>query len=337
MSDLWPRGRAPAENRAAAALIKAQPADFHVTEIPLAAPAGSGEHLLLRLEKTGLGTPDVAQQLARAFEVPEVAIGYAGMKDKHAVTEQWFSVHTPCAVESLPPLPGVRVLEAARHQRKLRRGELAGNRFRIRLRDVSHSDWAERLTEVGEVGVPNYFGPQRFGTDNLERARAWLPERRRQRIPPFRSGLYLSVLRSYLFNEVLAARVRAGNWQRLIDGDVPAAQSRSHLQPEDGAGAPSSQDPTGPLWGRGRALVGGEALAIEAAALGVHRAVCEGLEHAGLTQERRSLVLRPIELAWQCQGDTVLVEFALPPGGYATVLLGEVFALHDGAGRDAAA
>jgi tRNA pseudouridine13 synthase len=331
MSDLWPRGRGPAEDSTAVAIIKAQPADFHVTEIPAAAPAGSGEHLLLRLEKTSLGTPELAQRLARAFEVPEVAVGYAGMKDKHAVTEQWFSVHTPREADALPSLPGVRLLETTRHQRKLRRGELAGNRFRIRLREVSGSGWVERLREIGDRGVPNYFGPQRFGSDNLERARAWLPQRRRQRIPAFRSGLYLSVLRSFLFNEVLAARVRAGNWRRLIGGDVAMAQSPQL------AGAPAPQDPTGPLWGRGRAIVSGEALAIEAAALAAHRALCEGLEHAGLTQERRTLVLRPSALGWQCRGDTVDVEFTLPPGGYATVLLGEAFALHDGAGHDAAA
>ncbi|MFU8817755.1 MAG: tRNA pseudouridine(13) synthase TruD, partial [Pseudomonadales bacterium] len=294
--------------------------------------AGCGEHLLLRLEKTGLSSPQVAAALAEAFGVAEVAVGYAGMKDKHAVTEQWFSVHTP--ENQMPPLAGVRLLEATRQQRKLRRGELAGNRFRITLRGVSGSAWIERLTSIGKLGVPNYFGPQRFGGDNLELARRWLPERRRRRIPAFRSGLYLSVLRSFLFNEVLAARVRADAWRRLMDGDVPMLLPQMDASAEGVAAA--QQVPTGPLWGRGRPLVSGDALALEQAALEPHRALCEGLEHAGLVQQRRSLVLRPAALTWQRHDDSVTVAFVLPPGGYATVLLAEAFDLRDAARRHAA-
>jgi tRNA pseudouridine13 synthase len=332
MNDRWPRGHAAARD---CATMKSCPDDFRVVEIPAIEPAGDGEHLWLRVEKTGLGSPAVAAELARAFAVAEVAVGYAGMKDKHAVTEQWFSVQTPRAADALPSLPGVRVLEATRHQRKLRRGELAGNRFDVVLRNVAGDAWAQRLAEIRDTGVPNYFGPQRFGTDNLERALAWLPERRRRRIAPFRAGLHLSVLRSFLFNEVLAARVRAGNWRILIGGDVAAEVPRADVA-EDPAD-PAEAVPTGPLWGRGRPPAHGEALALETAALAPYQGVCEGLEHAGLTQERRSLVLRPAGLRWHRQGDLVTVAFALPPGGYATVMLAEAFALHEGTRPDVAA
>jgi tRNA pseudouridine13 synthase len=334
MSDRWPRGHAAARDRA---IMKSRPEDFRVVEIPGFAPAGSGEHLLLRLEKTGLSSQTVAAELARAFGVPEVAVGYAGMKDRHAVTEQWFSVHTARGADALPPIGGVRLLEATRHLRKLRRGELEGNRFVIVLRGVSGQAWSSRLAEIGAAGigaagVPNYFGPQRFGSDNLARALAWLPLRRRRRESAFRAGLHLSVLRSFLFNEALAARVRDGSWARLIPGDVPVA-----LCDAADDGAPQvRQVPSGPLWGRGRPPACDAALAVETAALEPHREIREGLEHAGLVQERRSLVLRPWGLSWESANDTVTLAFALPPGCYATVLLGEVFDLRDGAGRDAA-
>jgi len=311
--------------------MKSRPEDFRVVELPALAPAGTGEHLLLRIEKTGLSTHTVAGELARAFAVAEVAVGYAGMKDRHAVTEQWFSVHTPhdADADAVASVEGIRVLEAHRHLRKLRRGELKGNRFVIVLRGVAGASWPARLADIAAAGVPNYFGPQRFGGDNLAQALEWLPRRRRRRDSAFRAGLHLSVLRSFLFNEVLAARVRDATWAQFVPGDVLATL----CDPGQGDGP---RAPSGPLWGRGRPPAREHALAVETAALEPHREIREGLEHAGLAQERRSLVLLPWGLRWQSTDDTVTVEFALPPGGYATVLLGEAFDLHDGAKLDAA-
>jgi tRNA pseudouridine13 synthase len=306
----WPRAW---PGTGAIAVFKAQAEDFRVTELPAVEPSGSGEHLYLHIEKTAQATPAVAAFLARAFAVAPTAVGYAGMKDKHAVASQWFSVHTPLHAEALPPQPGLRLLGAARHERKLRRGDLAGNRFRVRLRVVDGDGWDSRFAEIRVHGVANYFGPQRFGGDNLARARAWLAERRRRRVSTFRAGLYLSVIRSLLFNEVLAARVRAGTWRDLIPGDVASA-SRTDV-------------PTGPLWGRGRSAAAADALSVERAALAPHAALCEALEHAGPVQQRRALVLAAPDLTWQQDGDDVHVEFSLPPGGYATTLLAEVFEL----------
>lgn len=312
----WPRAHPAA---GACAVMKAAPEHFRVTELPGARPAGDGEHLFLKLRKTGLTTVAVAEWLATAFGVPTVAVGYAGMKDKRAVTEQWFSVHTPAAAAALPARPEVTLLESARHRRKLRRGDLAGNRFELRLTDVRGDAWESRLAEVREHGVPNYFGAQRFGRDNVEQASAWLGQQRRRRLGAFRRGLYLSVLRSFLFNEVLGARVRAGLWDSWLPGDVPVTL------PGSGAGTA----PSGPLWGRGRSPAAERAAAIEAEALAPHRALCDGLEHAGPTQERRSLVLRADDLTWQRDADQVLLTFSLPAGCYATALLGEVFELSE--------
>ena len=307
MSGDWPRDRSTAAPRA---VLKAVPEDFEVIEMAGVEPEGAGEHLYLRLRKVGRSTPDVARWLASCYDVPLAAVGYAGMKDKHAVTEQWFSVHTRQGAESLPVGAGIALCGSARHRRKLRRGELAGNRFHVRLRSVVGDGWCERLAMIRKHGVPNYFGPQRFGSDNLTRARTWLGERRRRRESPFKAGLYLSVLRSFLFNEVLGLRVARGDWNRLLPGDVPAERS-----------------PTGPLWGRGRSKAAAEALEIERAALAPHTELCGRLEHAGLTQARRSLVLEPRELCWCADGSTVELSFTLPPGGYATTLLAEAFDL----------
>lgn len=323
MTAPWPRARPVADNRA---VVKTAAEDFQVVELPAVVPSGSGEHLWLNVRKRGLSTAAVADWLAAAFAVPETAVGYAGMKDKHAVTEQWFSVHTPRDADALPAHPAIEVAAAARHSRKLRRGELAGNRFHIRLRAVAGETWPVALAAARDGGVPNYFGAQRFGRDNLRQACRWLPQRRRRRVSAFHRGLYLSVLRSFLFNEVLALRVANGSWNEIVPGERPLDL------PAAGAGGEPLQVPSGPLWGRGRLAVTDEALAMERRALAPHGALCDGLEHAGLQQERRSLVLRAADLCWQSAADTLEVSFSLPPGTYATALLGEAFTLTDGSG-----
>jgi len=315
MLQRWPRAtvRVPTSAR-----YKAYPEDFEVCELPGVSPTGAGEHLLLEIEKRELTTPDVVRALARHFAVPATAIGYAGLKDKQAVARQWLSVQSPGEIEPGAAVPvgagAIRVLAAVRHERKLRRGDLAGNAFRVRLSAIGDDGWRDALPRLRVEGAPNYFGPQRFGRDNFSRARAWLPERRRRRVSRFQQGLNLSVLRSYLFNEVLAARVREGTWRTLICGDVV-----------DGGG------PTGPLWGRGRSAAAGRAGAVEQAALATLDDVRDGLEHAGLAQERRPLAARATSLDWvEEDSDSLLVSFTLPPGTYATSLLREAFALTSG-------
>lgn len=161
---------------------------------------------------------------------------------------------------------------------------------------------------------------------------AWLGERRRRRVGHFRAGLFLSVLRSYLFNEVLARRVQDGTWNVLVPGDVAVAGPTDELSGTRPVRDPAAIGtlPTGPLWGRGRSPVSGRAAELEREALAPHAALRDGLEHVGLAQARRSLVLRADDLDWQRAGDGVELTFTLPPGGYATSLLAEVFAFDAG-------
>ncbi len=211
----------------AAGDYRASPEDFVVEECLDFAPEGHGEHLWLWLEKRDLSTAELARRLARACEVTPRDIGYSGMKDRIAVTRQWLSVHLPGreAPDDLDVRLGdtpVCVLAHARHPRKLKRGVHRRNRFQLRLSGpiVTHPELETRWQRLVEAGVPNYFGPQRFGVDGHNLARACGILARGWRKRDDRQGLMLSTARSYLFNELLASRIRAGDWSTPLAGDV---------------------------------------------------------------------------------------------------------------------
>ena len=320
------------------AAIRTTPEDFLVEELPGFEPSGSGEHLLLTIEKRGMNTVFAARRLAQWARVPEMAVSYAGLKDRHAVTRQRFSVHLPKKIA--PDIATLesddfRVLEHAWHSRKLPRGALAGNRFVLLLRGV-HADRdviERRLQSIALRGVPNYFGEQRFGRkgDNVDQALAMFAGRRVRREE---RTLLLSAARSELFNRVLAARVRAGNWDAGLEGEVWSLDgSRSVFGPEPYTDelarrvAAFDIHPSGPLWGRGELRSRGEAAAIEMRELAGDDAFAlrAGLEQAGMEQERRALRLRPGDLAWRWRdGGDLELAFTLPPGAYATVVLAEL-------------
>lgn len=312
---LWPRAYPPS---GASATLKRLNEDFSVTELPLQLPGGEGEHLWLEVEKNGANTAFVAQQLAQATGVQDRDVGYAGLKDRYAVTRQWFSIYLPKGeTPDLTALahPEFRVRGQSRHVKKLRPGDLQGNRFRIVLRDVSGGADALQAVEtnlkaVAAQGVPNYFGAQRFGHDggNVTQGLAMLAREIRVRNPK-KKGLYLSALRSFVFNEVLALRIQQGLWGQTLPGDVMDEAGR----------------PTGPLWGRGRVVTAGEAQALENSVAERHAVLCDGLEHAGLNQERRALVASPADLTWAWpQADQLVLTFTLPAGNYATSVLDEI-------------
>lgn len=315
------------------AVVRAVPEDFQVEELPAFEPSGAGEHLLLEIEKRGLTTAEAAGRLARWAGVAPMAVGYAGLKDRHALTRQRFSVHLPARVA--PALEGLdggglRVLSAHWHARKLPRGALAGNRFTLLLREVvgERTDIERRLAEIAARGIPNYFGEQRFGRDagNLEAARRMFAG---QRVRREQRSLLLSAARSALFNAVLAGRVAAGGWDRGLDGEVWMLDGSHSLfgpEPETpelreraGRGA---IHPTGPLWGCGALRSQGQAREFESRAAAALADLCAGLEAAGLRQERRALRVRVADPGWQWPaGDRLRLEFTLPAGSYATTLL----------------
>ena len=327
------------------ARLRAAPEDFFVEELPGFEASGAGEHLLLTVEKRGMNTAFAARRIAAWAGVDESAIGYAGLKDRHAVTRQRFTVWLPKKIA--PDLEALqsddlRVLEHAWHARKLPRGALAGNRFVLVLRDVEgeHAAIETRLQAIASQGVPNYFGEQRFGRGggNVQQAVAMFAGRRVKREE---RTMLLSAARSELFNRVLAARVEAGNWNAALDGEVWMLDgSRSVFGPEaftdelQARLAAFDIHPTGPLWGEGELRSTDASRDLELAAMQGDTAtrLRNGLERAGLKQERRALRLRPDAIAWRWLDDGALeLAFALPPGCYATTLLRELGDVADSA------
>jgi tRNA pseudouridine13 synthase len=326
-------------------VIRARPEDFVVDECLGFKLSGAGEHVWLRLRKRATNTEYLARALARIAGVPVRDVGYAGLKDRHAVTSQWFSVRLPGrAMEDwrgrLPDR--VEVLEATRHGRKLQKGALAGNHFTVTLRDCvgDRALIARRLETIAAHGVPNYFGEQRFGRDaaNVSHARAMFAgtEVVRDR---HRRGLYLSAARAFLFNEVLARRVFEGTWSQLLDGEaVVLAGSRSFFLAEQIDDTLRSRlerhdvHPSGPLWGQGELPTGGSARALEEQVVAPYPELTRGLAAEGLRQERRALRLLPQTLTAHWPDATTLVlGFELPAGSYATTLLRELVDYRDAA------
>lgn len=316
--------------------LRQHPEDFLVDELLGFAPDGEGEHALLRIRKTGANTEWVARRLAAFAGMTSAAVGYAGLKDRHALATQWFSVHTPRRQPDWGAFQaeGVEILESHRHRRKLRRGALQCNRFAVRIRDLTADSGAfeRRWSMVTELGAPNYFGPQRFGRGegNLHAAQVLFAGKARRASRHLR-GLWLSAARSQLFNEVLAERVKRGDWDQPIAGDrMQLAGSHSHFlleAPTDDARARTRAfdlDPTGPLWGAGELDTAGDAAALERLVMQDFPEWTEGLARAGLDQERRPLRLRPVATELAIADRVVELLFTLPAGGFATAVLREL-------------
>lgn len=322
------------------ARIRTTADDFQVDEQLGFSASGAGEHVLLRVRKRDANTAWVARELARLAGSRPHDVGYAGLKDRHAVTTQWFTVpgrRRPAADWVGIAGEGFEVIEAAPHSRKLPRGALAGNRFRIVLRGFSGdpAQLVARVAEISVAGVPNYFGPQRFGRDLsnleavLERAAA-----------PFRGGrgggrdaMVLSAARSLLFNAVLAERVRHRTWNRLGLGDRANLDGRNAVfavtEPPDATLidrlAALDVHPTGPLPGRGDPGTGGDVRALEDAVIAGFPEASSMIDGAGADASRRPLRLavRGLRLAPLSDTDWAL-EFSLRAGSFATVVLREL-------------
>lgn len=331
----------------ARALLKAQPGDFRVEEKLSFTPDGGQAHRLLRVEKTDANTLFVARVLAREARLRPHDVGFAGLKDRRAVAIQWFSLPAGPHTERLAGFegPGFRVLDVEAHSRKLRRGALAGNRFRIVLRDVEGDldELERRLAGLETRGVPNYFGPQRFGREgaNLEAVRAWLAD---GRLPQGREerAFVFSAARSLAFNAVLAARVQAGSWDRLLPGEVVNLDGSGsvfpapEIDPDLGRRCREFDvHPTGPLPGGGGVRPTGEAGRAESDALAPFAALTAALEQADIEGARRPLRVRPASLESRLGNGCLELAFDLPRGAFATALLAELADFEgDAAGDD---
>ena len=332
--------------------LKSERSDFTVDEVLDIEMDGEGEHLFLHLEKSGMNTDELAKLLETTYNVGSKDVGLAGMKDRHAITSQWFSVTTPEDGEALEAVLAdfntehkeARILKSVRHSRKLRHGAHKGNRFIITLRDVIPTDsqphaqlvesLAARIESIATAGFPNYIGPQRFGFggQNLVRARQWFKQPKKRTSRQQRS-LWLSAARSAIFNAVCAKRVEAGTWQSLLPGE-PAILDGTRSFFESGESSADELDarvqafdihPSAPWWGRGQTPGTDECALFEAQILSDFSDICAGLEKAGLSQERRAVRAMARDLTHQWLDDSTLqLSFHLSPGLFATTLLSEL-------------
>ena len=320
-------------------LLRFSPEDFRVDEVLGFEPCGDGEHVFVNVEKTGCNTQFVANQLAKFAGVSSRQVSYSGMKDKQAVTTQWFSVHLPGKASlEWPELnnDAYRVLEVARHNKKLRRGVHRGNRFAITCRQLQgdREDFLHRAELVRAQGVPNYFGEQRFGFQggNIEKAKQWFAGE----LKPARHlrGIYLSAARSHLFNEVLAKRLREGSWCRVLEGEVlmlAGTQSTFDSEGEDFKLLQQRVEEgdlhtTGPLYAS-EALglsPASEREQLEQQVFEQNQPLIEGLKRERLKAQRRALRVIPSELKVEISDDCAVMTFSLPSGCFATSVVREL-------------
>jgi tRNA pseudouridine13 synthase len=318
------------------ARIRALPEDFFVEEVLGYEPDGNGEHAFLVVEKRGTNTDWLARELAKFAGTAPMNVGYAGMKDRHAVTRQAFTVQLPGKADpdwTAFPHADVTIQSLGRHSRKLKRGALRGNRFVLALREVEGDRAAAeaRLVAIAARGVPNYFGEQRFGLGggNVAQARAMFGGRRVDRD---KRSILLSAARSHIFNGVLAERVSANAWDAPMEGVIWALEgSRSWFGPEPFNDTLAERlgrfdiHPSGPLWGRGETPAADAAGALEREVALRDEDLAKGLADARMDQERRALRLQPRDFAWRWRDDGALeVSFGLPAGAYATTVIREL-------------
>jgi tRNA pseudouridine13 synthase len=322
--------------------LKHVPEDFEVEEVPAYEPCGEGEHLFLWIEKRDVPAERLVEHVSRRLDVARQDVGVAGLKDRRAVTRQYVSVPARC-VEHIVAIeaPGIRVLRSARHRNKLKTGHLRGNRFSVVVREVADDALARAnpiATRLRATGFPNYYGEQRFGSEDetLALGLDLLAGRKTPRDLPavrrrFLLRLALSAVQSSLFNQALAERVAAGRFDRIEAGDVMQVVTTGGLflvedvTTEQQRFEAGETVPAGPMFGPRMKAASGAPGDRERALL----------ERNGLTPDaftrfpqltagtRRAYVVRPQGLIVSSAFDGIRLEFALPPGAYATVLLRE--------------
>lgn len=319
------------------AQIKAQPEHFIVREWLGFSPDNEGDHMLVVVRKRGANTIWVAKQLARFAKCDSRDVGFAGLKDRQAITEQAFTVSSR-QLQANDWLncrgDGYEVIEAYRQRRKLKRGAHKGNAFEIVLTEVAGDEVAlnARLELIKQRGVPNYFGSQRFGREgnNLLMAHEWFEggkviHDRHQR------GFALSAARAYLFNSILQARIQQGTWSQLLAGEVANLSGSNSVFAVDQLDAVLKQrcdefdvHPTGALWGAGELRSQGAVKELEMRVASEHAAIANGLVTAGLEQERRALRVQVRDFTWRLEGDQLTLKFSLTKGAFATVVIAEL-------------
>jgi tRNA pseudouridine13 synthase len=317
-------------------VIKSQADDFRVIENLGFEPCGEGEHLFLHIEKESLTTLDLIEQIAREFGVKARDIGYSGLKDKLAVTQQWLSVHLPGQMNNvqIPSSSHYKLLQHSWHNKKIRSGSHRSNSFEVTVRNVAQlsSQTQQQIDDVKAFGMANYFGEQRFGArqDNVERAiHTFTNERRTRKLSRTKRGLYLSALRSFLFNQILTKRIEQNHWHQPVLGDVYMLSGSHSLfseeiddniidrfQQQDISSAAS-------LYGTGSSRLSETALALENEVFNQHSEVVECLnaQKAKLQMRTTRVTVDSFNVVHDSDTQSLKVIATLPSGCFFTTLL----------------
>jgi tRNA pseudouridine13 synthase len=317
-------------------IFKSNALDFQVEEIPAYEPGGEGEHLFLWIEKTGRSTPDIGKQLSRKLGIGDQEVSWAGLKDAQAITRQYFCLPARKARADMTQfeLEGAKILSAKKHQNKLKSGHLKGNRFSVIVREVTDVNAAlATIEQLKKTGMPNYFGEQRFGIDNLNAQRGKvILQKGGQYSNRFQRKMFLSAFQSDLFNRVLAKRIQMNVFNVALTGDV-LKKHDSHGEfvcTDDSIDSPRVHSfevsPTGPMFGPEMRAVTGVPFEIEELVLADEKIsrdlfVAGGDETKGTRRFSRVI---PENLQAAADGNVLKLEFNLLSGSYATVLLREL-------------
>ncbi|SBS24562.1 tRNA pseudouridine synthase D [Marinomonas aquimarina] len=338
----------------ASADLKTFTSDFLVEEVLGYEPEGRGEFVYLWVEKQGVNTDYLAKRLAQAADISPSRVTYAGVKDRHACTRQWFCLHIIGQAPDLAQIEQVfrepevvRVLRQTRHSKKLRTGGLQGNRFVLRLRNLQgeRDEIEQRLSLIERFGVPNYYGEQRFGIQGNNLVNGYkfvMPGRKGTHKLNKTQSFWLSAIRSWFFNEALSQFVEQGSWDTLSVGDI--------AQPRNGAQSFRIKEhslanlvrhrngdisPVLPLisdgWPMGTNLERAQAMQL----LYADQAdLLDGLISFGFARDSRATRIVPENMAWELlsngdSADQLVLQFELPKGAFATSVLRELFNIND--------
>ncbi|ADZ90452.1 tRNA pseudouridine(13) synthase TruD [Marinomonas mediterranea] len=342
--------------------LKVYPQDFYVEELLGFEPSGAGEFLYILIEKVGVNTDYLAKRIAQVFDISVSKISYAGVKDRHACTRQWFCLHVLGKQLDLSTLSDVfrmpeqvRVLKEVRHSKKLKTGGHKGNRFVLRVRELERQDsdqFLERLELIKRFGVPNYFGAQRFGIDgnNLQHGLGFVGRgRQSKRRLSKTEGFWLSAIRSWFFNESLHRQVLSGQWERLYVGDIMQYSTQNQqrrvkaLSNETLLALRTGKcSPIHPLlsdgWEKGTSEIRAKVIQ---EIIDQHSDLYKGFLTFECSREDRLTRIIPVDMAWELlqskrSGDDIetpredlILQFELPKGAFATTVMRELILLED--------
>ena len=336
----------------ATGIIRTKPQDFKVTELNDIELSGAGEHLWLYIEKIDSNTDWVAKQLSNVCQTPRRQVGFAGLKDRHAVTQQWFSIQLPkiSDIEKIQSaLPdAINIIDHGKHSKKIKVGQLNYNQFEIVIRNIKSNDKNDNrnnkrqqieknIQNIKDDGVPNYFGPQRFGHDmgNIQKAQDWFSGSYKVKTKNLKSIL-ISTARSHIFNTIVAQRINEKTWDTAITGDIlQLNKSHSWFAASDASATEIAErlkvfdiHLTAAMWGEDQTQSTESCAILEKQIAALFPIYQQGFEKFRLKQDRRAMRICPIDLEHEWINDNLKLTFKLLPGAYATGIIREILDFH---------